>query len=100
MAEKEKKSQMDYTLLVIVFLLVIAGLVILYSTSSYNGEVKFHDSFYYLKKQAFATVLGIVMMFFVAGIDYHIWQKVAALGYMLSIALSIAVMICLSNSKK
>ena len=93
MAEKEKKSQMDYTLLVIVLLLVIAGLVILYSTSSYNGEVKFHDSFYYLKKQVFATVLGIVMMFFVAGIDYHIWQKVAALGYMLSIALSIAVMI-------
>ena len=32
------------------------------STSAYNGQVKFHDSFYYLKKQAFATVLGIVLM--------------------------------------
>ena len=63
---------MDYTLLLIVVLLVVIGLVILYSTSAYNGQVKFHDSFYYLKKQAFATVLGIVLMLFVAGMDYHL----------------------------
>ena len=43
------------------------GLVILYSTSAYNGEVKFHDSFYYLKKQLFATLLGIAAMFVMAG---------------------------------
>ncbi len=36
---------MDYTLLLIVVLLVVIGLVILYSTSAYNGQVKFHDSF-------------------------------------------------------
>lgn len=74
MEEKGKKGRMDYTLLLIVVLLVVIGLVILYSTSAYNGQVKFHDSFYYLKKQAFATVLGIVLMLFVAGMDYHIWQ--------------------------
>ena len=55
MEEKGKKGRMDYTLLLIVVLLVVIGLVILYSTSAYNGQVKFHDSFYYLKKQAFAT---------------------------------------------
>ena len=69
MEEKGKKGRMDYTLLLIVVLLVVIGLVILYSTSAYNGQVKFHDSFYYLKKQAFATVLGIVLMLFVAGMD-------------------------------
>ncbi len=50
MEEKGKKGRMDYTLLLIVVLLVVIGLVILYSTSAYNGQVKFHDSFYYLKK--------------------------------------------------
>ena len=75
MEEKGKKGRIDYTLLLIVVLLVVIGLVILYSTSAYNGQVKFHDSFYYLKKQAFATVLGIVLMLFVAGMDYHIWQR-------------------------
>lgn len=54
-----KKRKYDYTLLAALFLLIITGLVILYSTSAYNGEVKFQDSFYYLKKQVFATSLGI-----------------------------------------
>ena len=83
---------MDYTLLLIVVLLVVIGLVILYSTSAYNGQVKFHDSFYYLKKQAFATVLGIVLMLFVAGMDYHIWQRLAVFGYLAAVALSVAVL--------
>ena len=57
------------------------------------GQVKFHDSFYYLKKQAFATVLGIVLMLFVAGMDYHIWQRLAVFGYLAAVALSVAVML-------
>lgn len=93
MEEKGKKGRMDYTLLLIVVLLVVIGLVILYSTSAYNGQVKFHDSFYYLKKQAFATVLGIVLMLFVAGMDYHIWQRLAVFGYLAAVALSVAVML-------
>lgn len=55
--------------------------------------MKFHDSFYYLKKQAFATVLGIVLMLFVAGMDYHIWQRLAVFGYLAAVALSVAVML-------
>ena len=93
MEEKGKKGRIDYTLLLIVVLLVVIGLVILYSTSAYNGQVKFHDSFYYLKKQAFATVLGIVLMLFVAGMDYHIWQRLAVFGYLAAVALSVAVML-------
>lgn len=89
----KKKRRMDYTLLVMVLLLVVIGLVILYSTSAYNGQVKFHDSFYYLKKQGFAVVLGVFLMLFVAGIDYHFWQKMAVPAYIISILLSIAVML-------
>ena len=33
----------DKTLLVLVLLLVIFGLVILFSASAYNGRVRFHD---------------------------------------------------------
>ena len=72
-AEKPESGGIDKVLLVIVFLLVITGLVILYSTSSYNGRIKFGDSFYYLKKQIFATTLGIAGMYAVAKTDYHIW---------------------------
>ena len=93
MADEEKKGHKDYVLIVIVFLLVIVGLVIMYSASAYNGRVKFHDSFYYLKKQVFATVLGIICMFIVAEMDYHVWQKFAVIGYLMAIGLSVAVML-------
>ena len=57
MKHPAKKQRYDYTLLVVVLLLVGIGLILLYSTSAYNGRVKFHDSFYYLKKQGFATAI-------------------------------------------
>ena len=89
---KKRNSKHDYTLLAALLLLIIMGLVILYSTSAYNGEVKFHDSFYYLKKQAFAMLLGIAGMFVVANMDYHWWRHVAVLGYFTAILLSVAVL--------
>ncbi len=61
MTRSEKKRRYDGMLIVVVLLLVAAGLVLLYSTSAYNGQVKFHDSFYYLKKQGFATLLGLLV---------------------------------------
>lgn len=91
MERPSKKLHYDYTMLIVVLLLVVIGLVLLYSTSAYNGQVKFHDSFYYLKKQGFATALGICGMFFVAGIDYHKWVPLANLGYLTAVALSVAV---------
>ena len=92
MTKPKKKKSVDYGLLVVVFMLIIVGLYILYSTSSYNGRVKFDDEFYYLKKQAFATALGIGCMYAMANIDYHIWQKSAVWAYIVSLALSLAVL--------
>lgn len=90
-SSKSTNRKYDYTLLVTLCLLLVTGLVILYSTSAYNGEVKFHDSFYYLKKQLFASGLGIAGMFLIANIDYHFWQRLAVLGYITAILLSVAV---------
>ena len=92
MTKPKKKKSVDYGLLVVVFILIVVGLYILYSTSSYNGRVKFDDEFYYLKKQAFATALGIGCMYAMANIDYHIWQRFAVWAYVVSLALSLAVL--------
>lgn len=92
MPKKQGRRRYDYTMLTVVLVLVVIGLVLLYSTSTYNGQVKFHDPFYYLKKQGFATVLGLAGMFFVAGIDYHKWVPLANLGYLTAVLLSVAVM--------
>ena len=55
-------KRVDIPLLLSVLALILFGMVMLYSTSSYNGLVKFGDSFYYLKKQFFATSLGLLAM--------------------------------------
>ncbi len=85
-------KRVDLPLLVIVLALVLFGLVMLYSTSSYNGRVRFGDSFYYLKKQFFATGLGLAVFYLTAGVDYHIWRSFAFAGYSLSAILSTAVL--------
>ena len=93
MERSNKKRHYDETLLTVVIVLVAIGLVMLYSTSSYNGEVKFHDSFYYLKKQGFATFIGFLGMVIVSRVDYHRWAVLAIPGYLAAIALSVAVML-------
>ena len=93
MERSGKKRHYDETLLTVVIILVVIGLVMLYSTSAYNGEVKFHDPFYYLKKQGFATFIGFLGMAIVSRIDYHRWARLAIPGYLAAIALSVAVML-------
>ena len=88
-----KKRHYDETMLAVVVILVAVGLVMLYSTSSYNGEVKFHDPYYYLKKQGFATFIGFLGMVIVSRVDYHRWVVLAIPGYLAAIALSVAVML-------
>lgn len=91
-AKKQGREPFDYGLMLCVLILVVFGLVVLYSTSAYNGRVKFADSAYYLKKQFFATSLGLAAMYGVSKIDYHKWERLAWLGYLVSILLSTAVL--------
>ncbi len=88
----KKEFFYDYTLLFIVLFLVCFGLVMLYSTSSYEANLKFGDAAYYLKKQIFATVIGIVVMMVANALDYHRWEKYAVFGYLVSIVMIFLVL--------
>mgnify|MGYP000844326583 CR=1 FL=1 len=90
--EHQGKRRYDLILIFALVILNIVGLVILYSTSAYNGEVKFHDSFYYLKKQLFATILGIACTYITAQMDYRDLEKFAVLGYLVALVLSLLVL--------
>lgn len=91
--EKKREKSSDGVLLFLVIVLVICGLIFLYSTSEYNGRVKFHDSAYYLKKQVFATSLGLMGMYVVSCVDYHLLVRFAPACYVLSLLLSLAVLL-------
>ena len=87
-----KKHHGDRILLTVILILTFAGLILLYSISAYNGRIKFHDSFYYLKKQGFAVLLGLAGMFVMAKTDYHRWQRLAVPVYLVAVLLSGAVL--------
>ncbi len=74
-SEQTEQKKCDRVLILVLAIIIVTGLVILYSTSAYNGEIKFQDTFYYLKKQVLATLLGIMGMWCIANIDYHIWKS-------------------------
>lgn len=88
----KKEFFYDYTLLFIVLFLVSFGLIMLYSVSSYEANLKFGDPAYYLKKQIFATVIGVVVMVAANMVDYHKWEKFATLGYVVSIVMIFLVL--------
>ena len=82
---------MDYSLLFIVLFLLAFGLLMVYSTSSYDANLDVGDSAYYLKKQIFATIVGLVAMIFVANIPYHFWERFAVIGYLVSVVLILLI---------
>ena len=88
----DTKESIDYVLLILVLLLVVFGLVVLYSTSAYNGRVKFADPAYYLRKQFFATRIGLFFMYLVSCMDYRRLQNYAWIGYGIALMLSTAVL--------
>lgn len=92
MKKERKIGQADELLALFVMALTAVGLLLLYSTSTYNGEVKFQDAGYYLKKQLFASVLGMAAFFVMARIDYHRVAAFATPLYLCSIVLSTAVL--------
>ena len=58
--KKQGYSEADGILLTLVLILAVFGLTMLFSTSEYNGRVRFGDSAYYFKKQLFAMFLGLL----------------------------------------
>lgn len=93
--KKSTDYYVDYSLIFIVLFLLGLGLIMVYSTSSYEASITAslkNDPAYYLRKQAFATVLGLLAMVVVANIPYHFWERFAVLAYFVSAFLILLVL--------
>ena len=71
-----RAHSIDYSILFLVLFLVGFGLIVLYSTSSYRGSALYGDPAYWLKRQGFFSVVGIVIMLFISKFfNYKILKK-------------------------
>ncbi|HYV33939.1 MAG TPA: putative lipid II flippase FtsW [Candidatus Limnocylindria bacterium] len=70
------KLKVDYSLLLIVFLLLAYGLIVLYSASSVQSFQNYGNTGHYIYHQIlYGAVLGLLAMFICSKIDYHFWQR-------------------------
>ena len=88
-----KKKQFDLPLVIAVTLLIIFGLIMIYSASSIWAEYKFHDSFHYVKQQGLFTIAGLILMYIVSKTDYKIYFKKANIILGICLLLLILVLI-------
>lgn len=75
MAYKEEK--MDAVLLGVTLALVCFGTIMVFSASMVISELKFHDSFYFLKRQFMYVCLGFVALFISSRISYRFLKLIA-----------------------
>ncbi|MBR2754694.1 MAG: putative peptidoglycan glycosyltransferase FtsW [Lachnospiraceae bacterium] len=90
-AAKPVKGSIDWVLVMIVLALLVFGLVMLYSASSYEASIKFQNPSYYVVKQLISTVIGLVVMAVVALIPHKFFEKIAILVYLVAVAAMILV---------
>ena len=65
----------DMIVLVMAVILTCFGVVMVYSASSVMAAKKFHDGFYFLKRQSLFALVGFCGMAVAMRIDYHVWKK-------------------------
>ena len=81
--DDEKKiyvSSFDYSVFFTVILLVLFGIIMIFSASSYVAATRSeynHDMFLFLKKQVFAVGLGFILMMFTANLNYRKLKRFA-----------------------
>lgn len=90
-AAKPVKGSIDWVLVMIVLALLIFGLVMLYSASSYEAQIKFHNPAYYVVKQLVSTLIGLAVMVAVALIPHKFFEKIAILVYFVAVVAMILV---------
>ena len=86
-------KKIDKPLFYSVIILIIFGLLMIYSSSSIWAEYKFNDSFHYIKYQSVFFIIGLFIMIITSKIDYRLYYKYSNKILLLSFILLISVLI-------
>lgn len=73
----ESQQRVDIVLFAVTIVLLCIGVVMVHSASSVISFQKFHDAFYYAKRQVLWAALGVILMLMMANYDYHNLRKFA-----------------------
>jgi len=83
----------DKSLITAIFILLVFGLVVLFSASSVVSYARYGNTYYYFAHQLMGLGVGLAAFFIVSKIDYRVWKKYAIFFLFFSIFLLILVFI-------
>lgn len=79
------KGSIDWMMVIIVLALLVYGLVMLYSASSYQAQIKFQNPAYYVIRQTLFTAGALVLMFLTAMIPHKWIEKLAIPAFIIAV---------------
>ena len=89
---KRQQNRTDRILLGIAVVLLVLGVLMVYSASSFRGAEKYGDSTQFLKQHLIRVAIGLVLLFITANIDYHRYRLVTPMMLFILTILLIAVL--------
>ncbi len=94
-SRQESGGRIDLWLLGTVLALLVFGIIMVYSASfvlAHNSPIYNSDT-YFMVRQVLWGAAGLVLMFFVARLDYHVWQRYSVLLLAISILALVVVLV-------
>lgn len=91
METKEKTP--DYILLGVTVFMLTLGIIMVFSASSIISLVQYGDSYFFLKRQLFWALAGLLGLFLASKINYWKWKKIAVIFLALNFIFLILVFV-------
>ncbi len=92
-SNSSQSHEADKSLMTAMFMLIAAGLVLLFSASSVVSYARFGNTYHYFQSQIFGLAVGLVGFFVAYRINYRVWKKYAFFFLIASILLLVMVFI-------
>lgn len=91
--QSRSSGVLDRPLLLAIFALLGIGLLMIASAGVAYGKVRFGDEYFFLKQQCFGLAVGMISLFIVSRLDYHLFRKFVVPLFFLAVALLVMVFI-------
>lgn len=85
-------KNVDHTLLVSIVLLVLIGIVMVFSSSYYSATLNNEGRYHYFRMQTIVALIGFVAMMVISNVNYRYFKRFANMLYVVSIGLLIYVL--------
>lgn len=91
--QKIKRGGIDIPFLVLTLIILMIGLIMMFSAGHVQAQSKYHDSYYFIKRQGIFAILGLICMFIASRLPMSFYKKIAFPLLGISIVLLILVLI-------